>query len=57
MDFLLGVLRVHLEVLVSCLSVGKGGPWSQEEVVIEDFEFGEVTVIDDLGMLEMGVGR
>ena len=26
MDFLLGML--HLEVLVRCLSVGKGGPWS-----------------------------
>jgi len=54
-DFLLGML--NLKVLVSCLLVGEGGPQFREEVVIrvfKDFEFGEITVIDNLGILEMG---
>ena len=57
MDFLLGTFSVG--VFVSCLSVGDGGPWFRQEVVIgvfEGFELGEVTVMDDLGILEMRAG-
>src|SRR5260221_10976148 len=58
MDLLFSPL--DFEMLVCCLSVGKGSPLFGEDVmvgVLEDFELGEGTVIDDFGVHEDGTGR